>query len=377
LRPDLIGTLHLKIIFIHPRPIEEGLSGSKLRASKMLETFRSMGYTVRSVTGTREEREKLYKTIKEDLEQGENFDYLYVESLSRPSNSRIDERYAIKRMVRENLDLEFIAFCEAKGLKIGYFLRDIYWDFKDHFTDEPLIKGLYLRLALRKFGKEELKFLRNHKVNVFCPTPLFADYLKTKWKVDANPLPPGSVIVNSSERKLNSERLEVFYVGGVSGLYNPKVFLDGFVRSENAHLTLCTRDSEKPKVQEYQKEGSVTLVSGSGKELQNFYKKAQVAVHPIPPFSYAQLAHGVKFSEYIANGLPIIAFKGTHMAEFIKEHQIGWTIDYDSDAVPKLIEYILQNPEQYYEYQQNVIRTQQNFTWEKVVERLEKKLLEK
>jgi glycosyltransferase involved in cell wall biosynthesis len=85
----------------------------------------------------------------------------------------------------------------------------------------------------------------------------------------------------------------------------------------------------------------------------------------------------VKFSEYIANGLPIIAFEGTHMAQFIEEHQIGWTIPYESEAVPKLIDKILQKPDQYREYQENVIRVQENFTWEKVVEKLEQKLLTK
>jgi glycosyltransferase involved in cell wall biosynthesis len=343
----------------------------------MLETFKAMGYTVRSITGTRAERKRLYADVKNDIENGEQFDYVYVESLSRPSNSRIDEKFAIKRMVRENLDFDFIEYCVNKGLKTGYFIRDLYWDFKDHFTDEPLIKGLYLRLALKKFGKKELKFLRTRNIQVFCPTPLFADHLKSNWNVNAQPLPPGSDIVNSEKRSLDSAPLEVFYVGGVAGLYNPKVFLDGIIQSENVHLTLCTRESEKAKVLEYQNEGKVSLVSGSGKELQKFYKKAHVAVHPIPPFSYARLAHGVKFSEYIANGLPIIAFEGTHMAQFIEEHQIGWTIPYESTAVPELIDKILLNPEQYREYQENVIRVQENFTWEKVVERLEKKLLKK
>lgn len=343
----------------------------------MLQTFRSLGYAVRSVTGTREERETLYKTIKRDLEQGEVFDYIYVESLSRPSNSRIDERFAVKRMVRENLDFDFISFCERKGLRIGYFIRDLYWDFRDHFADEPLIKGLYLRMALKKYGKEELNFLRNHKIQVFCPTPLFADYLKSKWKLEAYPLPPGSDVVNSEKRTLRTAHLEVFYVGGVTGLYNPEVFLEGFNQSEKAHLTLCTRDSEKAKVQEYQSEGRVELVSGSGKELQKFYRKAHVAVHPIPPFSYARLAHGVKFSEYIANGLPIIAFKGTHMAQFIEEHQIGWTIPYQSDAVSGLISQITEHPDEYKKIQKNVLRIQSELSWEKVVEKLEKKLLKK
>jgi len=343
----------------------------------MLDTFRALGYVVRPITGTREERKALYDLAKKDLEKGEEFDYVYVESLSRPSNSRIDERYALKRLVRENLDFDFISFCERKNLRIGYFLRDLYWDFKDHFADEPLIKGLYLRLALKKYGKEELKFLRSRNIQVFCPTPLFADYLKSKWKVDAYPLPPGSDVVNSEKRTLETDSLEVFYVGGVSGLYNPKVFLDGFIQSESAHLTLCTRDSEKAKVSEYQKEGKVTLVSGSGKELQKFYRKAHIAVHPIPPFSYARLAHGVKFSEYIANGLPIIAFKGTHMAQFIEENQIGWTIPYQPSAVPKLISQIIENQPEYEKLQKNVLSMQVDLRWEKVVEKLEKKLLNK
>jgi len=343
----------------------------------MLETFEKMGYTVRAVTGNREERESLYERLKKDLENGEEFDYVYVESLSRPSNSRIDERYALKRLVRENLDFDFISFCERRGLHIGYFIRDIYWDFKDHFADEPLIKGLYLRLALKKYGREELNFLRSHKIQVLCPTPLFADYLRSKWKVDAYPLPPGSDVVNSTKRSLNSDTLEVFYVGGVSGLYNPTVFLEGFIESKRAHLTLCTRDSEKMKVQEYQKHPNITLVSGSGKELHKFYRKAQVAVHPIPPFSYARLAHGVKFSEYIANGLPIIAFQGTHMSQFIEEYQIGWTIPYQSGAVPKLMAQIIDQPDEYEKLQKNVLNMQAELSWEKVVEKLENKLLNK
>ena len=39
----------------------------------------------------------------------------------------------------------------------------------------------------------------------------------------------------------------------------------------------------------------------------------------------------VKLFEYMQHLCPVVATKGTEVAKFVAEHDIGWVVDYDYD----------------------------------------------
>jgi len=343
----------------------------------MLKTFNSLDYEVTVVMGDRNHRKILYQKLAKKIKDGAKFDYVYVESLSRPTNSRITKNLPFKLLVRENIDFNFLELCQSEGLKVGFYLRDLHWDFKEHMVEEGLIKRSYLKTVLRHFGKSELKFLSSSKIEVFTPSTAFSDYIYKHWNLTSTQLPPGAKIKNANLKSLSGDCLNMFYVGGLKGVYRPEVFLKGVVKSKKCSLTICARAAEHYLIDKFINKNSIKVVVGEGDELNMYFNKSDLGVYLLPPHGYAKLAHSVKLSEYIAHGLPIIAFNGTHASEFIKEHRIGWTMPYNSDEVSKLIDHINRNPKEYAEYQQNVIHIQQEFTWEKVIEKLENKLLKK
>jgi hypothetical protein len=363
----------MRIIFLHPEAERIAESGSALRPKKMREAFEKRGYEVFAIVGDRSARRKLYDKLKQCIEDGLRFDYLYVESLSRPTNTRIVEYGPLKLIKKEQLDFDVIRFCLDNGIKTGFFLRDIYWDFsKDSFFGSGL-KSFYLSRVLRFFGKRELNFLKSNDIHLFCPSQQFLYHLSSKYDLRGNVLRPGMVKMNSEKRVLESP-LRLLYVGGCMGVYDPTVFLNGITEAENVQMTFCTRAFEWKEFRENKQYNNLNVVHKSGEELRPLYSNAHIAVYSPPPKDYIRLAFGVKLMEYVANGLPIIGYKGTEAARFIEENNIGWTIDYSEDAVKKILFQISQSPEDYREKQLNVLNKQDEFTWQGVIDKLEKSM---
>ncbi len=351
------------------------ISGSALRPRMMLKSFYEKGYDVFEITGNRAKRKLEFDKLAKALQDGQKFDYLYVESLSRPTNSRISKFLGLKVLVTENLDYEIIRSCISQNIPIGFYLRDIHWDFNEHFKGFSPLKKVYLKTALTYFGRKEINFLRQEKIKVFTPSEAFTTYLKSKWNLKSIPLHPGANVLNRRQRTIDRNLPKLFYVGGVSGVYNLSVFLQGLLNASNFQCIICARPGEHSDLKIIDTKPNFEIVKASGDELTPYFNESDIALYPLQPNGYIRLAHSVKISEYIANGLPIIAFEGTHIADFIAKNNIGWVIPFKSDAVAPLIDEINANPDSYGEKQKNVLRMQKEIGWDCVVSRLDRNLL--
>lgn len=365
----------MKIIFIHPTPFDAVDSGSKLRPAKMLESFSSKGYDVSKIIGTKLEIEHSINLLRERINHGEMFDYVYVESLSMPTNLRIAKFLGQSFYKPDFAVFKFIQFCISKNIPIGYYLRDIHWDFPEIYKSESFVRRLYFKLMLRSFGRKEVHFLNQKGISLFTPSVRFGEYISEKWGVRSSPLYPGADIENTEPRKIASPLLNLFYVGGVVGMYEMDVFLKGFSDSHRTNLTVCVRKHEKYALGAYQSLNNLQIVHGSGSDLIPYYKEAHIAIYPLRPIGYVNLAFSVKISEYIGHGLPIIIFKGSEVADFVEKVDIGWVIPFDSKSVTDLLHHIHSNRNEYEEKQKNVLKIQNEFSWLKVVERLEQKII--
>lgn len=341
----------------------------------MLEAFYSRGYEVFNISGERDARQQKWELLKQLISKGERWDYLYVESLSRPSNSRIGQFAGMKLLIREKLDYKIIDYCLSENIPTGFYLRDLHWDFSHEMTHYRGVKGRYLRTMLKYFGREELRFLQQKALKVFTPSQRFSKHLTEVHGVESMPLRPGATTVSSAEIKLTGHSLKVFYVGGATGIYDLTYFLSDIEGMNNVKCDLCIRRAEKAAVHKFAQAKNINIVHTSGSGLIPYMENANIAVYPLPPKDYIQMSFSVKIAEYIANGLPIIAYEGTEVAEFIEKYGIGWVVPYSKGSMADCLKRILNGPEVYQTKQKNVLSIQKRHTWSAVVDKLEANLL--
>jgi len=362
----------MKIIYHHPAPLGGLHSGSVVRPQMMRQALINQGHELFEITGERNERQKKFLELKFRIRNGEKYDYFYSESTTLPLNLRIIQIFkGFKIYFPELLDQAILKYLQKENIKGGYFLRDIHWDFSNEINDKVnVIKGAYIHFFQSIFGRMHLQFLKKNRILLFVPSLLFGNYIRKKIGWDFHVLRPGANIFCHHSRLPAEDYIGLMYVGGVAGGYDPRLFLKAVSFGSNARLVLCTRKTEwEAGTFSFQPE-KVKIIHASGKELEPYYENSHIGVYTPPPFGYAKMAFSIKIAEYIGQGLPIICYRHTTVSDFVEEHQIGWTMDYDLDSIQKTISFIFDNPDDYKLKQKNVLKLQKEFTWESVVQKM-------
>ena len=329
----------LKCIFHIPGPFSDSpKSGSALRPLMMLKAFRHIGYQVTVISGYGSDRKKLIDKIKQEIERGVRYEFLYSESSTMPT--ALTEADHVPR--HPWLDFKFFSYCQDKGIKVGLFYRDIYWKFPVYKESVSLYKRM-ISIPLYKFD------LRNYKksLNVcYVPSMKFAHTVGIQLNYKA--LPPGSSLEESFLREkrkrlenLRDKRnLKIFYVGGVAGVYNISGLMEAVCRVHNVELTVCCKEGEwNANKQVYQKFSCdrIKVIHESGEGLKPYYMEADISSLYFKEDDYRSFAMPMKLFEYISHGVPVIATKGTVAQEFISEEKIGWAVDYNVDMLVTLL----------------------------------------
>lgn len=127
----------MKVIDIHPVEVAATHTGSSLRPVKIRETFEDLKYEVFEVSGNRGNGVARYEEISKHLTACEVREYIYFESLSRPTNVRLVRKAGVKMLRSVSLDYDFLTECAERRIPIGFYLRDI------HLAPEGYIKPAY------------------------------------------------------------------------------------------------------------------------------------------------------------------------------------------------------------------------------------------
>ena len=349
-----------RCIFHYPHPIDENAAvGSAVRPLNMLKAFRESGYIVEEVTGYGKERKKKINEIKVKIQNGVKYDFVYSESLSMPT--LLSEKNHFPKY--PFLDFGFLKFCRKQGTKVGLFYRDIYWKFP--LYKESVSKWIpYITVPLFKYD------LRKYEQVVdvlYVPSKPFMKYYphEMNWK----PLPSGGQyrIKRNEKMFLDSGKLSMFYVGGLVGLYDVTELIKGVRALDNVELMICCPENmwEANKVRfGHLMTENIHIVHGSGLELEKFYDKAHVTCLYLPNSEYRDMAMPVKLFEYIGYGKPVIANSGTAVADYIKENDIGWVIDYDHEQLVELLRRLAENHEEVRQKTVNIQHAAEHNTWE-------------
>lgn len=325
-----------KMIYHIPLPFsEKASSGSQLRPKKMFAAFKNIGYEIDLVSGYFKERKSKIKAIKKKIKEGEKYAFIYSESSTMPTE--LTEKHHLPTSI--NLDFSFFKFCKKQGIKTGLFYRDVYWLFPPYRKTLPFYKYCVSTFFYKRDIRNYIKYLDT----LFVPCDKMIIPKISKLRVlNIVELPPGLSLQKHTESPgFKENKINIAYIGGISGHYNLDIMLSVLRKIDNLVLHLCCREFEYVKVKD-QMQGLVAakkirIYHLSGDQISQIYQKADLALLFLEPDEYRQFMMPIKLFEYISFEKPILASAGTAASDFIKAQDIGWVLPYSEEAVLNFI----------------------------------------
>ncbi len=347
----------MNIIFHIPNYIDPNLpSGSQIRPMKMLQSFKDLGFNVDVVMGYVVDRKKQIIDIKQKIKNGIKYEFLYSESSTMPT--ALTEKHHLP--VAPFLDFNFFKFCRSNNIKVSLFYRDIHWRFSHSKSNSSFLK----RFIALLFYRFDLFMYKNTIDVLYLPSLKMYDYIPLNFKKEIYSLPPGIISRQQISDKQDS-KLRFIYVGGIGELYDVKLFLKVIRQFRNIEFKLCIRSIDWGKVKleydEYMHKDYIYHTSGSG--LDELYRASDIAVLFLKPSVYWSFVMPVKLFDYISYKKPIIAVKGTCVADFVEKNNIGWVINYSENELENLIQFLNENPIEIVNKRNNIQGIIKSNTW--------------
>lgn len=365
-------------IFHVPNYIDKRVvSGSQVRPLKMLQAFRNIGYEVDYVMGYGKERKSQIECIKENISKGRKYEFLYSESSTMPT--LLTEKNHLPRY--PFLDFGFMEYCKSHGIKIGLFYRDIHWKFKKYKEDV----AWYKRLVSVPMYKYDLKKYRKLVDVLYLPSEKMKEEIRELSNLNIEILPPGAVenrdIIEGREKyfseKKNNNLLKIFYVGGISGIYDLTGIFRAVKLNSNVYITVCCRldewEIEKERYAPVLSE-RVKIVHDSGDNLKQYYMDSDICACYFPLSKYMQFAVPIKLFEYTGYVTPVIATKGSEAGRFLEKWNSGFVINYGEKEINNLIEQLQIKSDILYDKHYAAIKCLEMNTWEQRAMQVEKDL---
>lgn len=345
------------MIFHVPYPLNpSATSASGIRPVRMRKAFESLGYRVSEVSGPAAQRRRQIAALRKEIREGATFDLLYSEASTMPT--AITETHHLP--THPFLDLAFLRFARRRGIPVGVFYRDIYWQFEEYSRSVNPVVALGTRFLYRS----DLRAYRSAVDRIFLPSMKMAEYLPSENAAQSTALPPGAEIVDGTPP---AGDLTVLFVGGLGAYYRMQEAVLGVELSEGAKLTVCTRaDQWQASAEDYEAVlgNATTVVHRSGAELEELYANSHIGSLFMEPIEYREFAAPMKLYEYLGHGKPVIATEGTLAGEFVRENGIGWVLPYRAEALTELLNRLQRHPDELAAVSARVREVRLDHTWE-------------
>ena len=318
-------------------------SGSHIRPFKMLDAFRKIGYEVDVVMGYGKERKRAMHNIKKAIYEEEKvYDFCYSESSTMPT--LLTESHHLPTYPR--LDFSFMKFLKNKGIPIGLFYRDCYWLFEESRKDlskfKKIVSETFYRYDLTKYPK---------LIDIlYLPTTLMVNYLPMEFPGGISELPPGTDPIKTEDLHLpnnHEDEIRLFYVGGLTDVYNMEMVFKVVNQLDFLKLTVCTRqdewEKEKPFYEKYLND-RIQIIHKSGDEFKEDIEHSHISLIYFIPGEYRKFAMPVKLFEYMSYKKPILSVDKTAVGEFVTGNKIGWQIPYDEEELKSFFYQVKNDP---------------------------------
>lgn len=363
-----------RCIFHYPNPLDYTVGvGSAARPCKILESFKKNGYIVDEITGYGKERKKKINGIKKNMEQGLKYDFLYSECLTYPTLLSEKNHFPLYPF----LDFAFFKHCKKRGIPIGLFYRDAHWLFDFYRNTIPW----YKRVITIPLYYWDLHNYKKYVSILYVPSKEFGEVVPCNIK--KNVLPPGcdihlDVIQYKMENVRKENTLNIFYVGGIEGVYDPLIFMKALQKCPNVFLTVCV-----PKEQWEQNEWrfhqyvnrNIRIVHEKGDGLAKYYKWADISVFCTEFNEYVMLASPIKCKETIGFGTPMIVSDFLLIAEEIVGKEYGWAVDNDVSSIKELLDFLIENPDEINTKTKMAIKAAKMNTWDRRTHQISTELI--
>lgn len=368
--------MNKKCIFHVPYRLDlVGNAAPMIRPRKIISALKNIGYEVYVIEGYAAERKKKIKRVKKEIRNGVKYQFLYTESSTMPTLLTDPHHMPVHPFV----DFSFFSFAKRHGIKIGLFYRDIYWKFNNYKKVLPVWKSFF---AIKCY-KYDIRKYRKLLSKMYLPDRRVYEYLKSDSLEEIlDILPPGcdSAIWKGSKdgnKKIQKDILNIFYVGGLGEQYQLIELAAAVSEVENCRLTLCCRkdewEKEKNNYGKYLR-GNIDIVHRSGKELEDFYFRADICSLMFKPDIYREMAIPYKSFEYLAHGKPVFASQGTAIGDFVGKNDIGWVLDYGRNQIKKQLQELIDFPELIDEKRKSCLKVREQNTWEVRAKKIEEDL---
>lgn len=364
-----------RCIFHIPNYIDKtSKSGSSVRPQMMIKAFEEIGYHVDYVMGYGKERKSQIEKIKQNIRNGVKYEFLYAENSTTPT--LLTEKNHIPKY--PFLDFGFFKFCKKYGIKIGLFYRDVYWKF-------PLYKqgvSFGKRMVTLPMFYYDLKKYKRYVDILYLPSKRMKKYVDIP--IICKELPPGCATRTLNEEghckeKVNQE-LNIFYVGGISGLYNLTKLFKVVKELPFVKLVVCCRENEwkehKAGYSRYLND-RVEIIHKSGEELEKYYAETDICSLFFESEEYRSFAMPIKLFEYLGHKKPVIATENTAAGEFVRENAVGWEVPYSEEDLRNLLKEINDNKQTLEKMENNICNTLEKNTWKARAYQVEKDLSSK
>ena len=336
-----------KILMHTPYPFPQELtSGSRVRPYQMYRAFLELGYEVELIAGNVPARKK---QILDLIHHGNIDDIAFC--YSEPSTIPVHPVW----------DHLLYCFLAKTKLPTGIFYRDAYWKLASWYS----YKALKTRYPWLRYRLDLFVFCRTATV-IFFPSQTMADLFSlAPPKV---PLPPGGQIMAREYYLRPVYEIETLvYVGGISQRYGLEILLqalDLVNRKVALNLELVCRQDEfmrqGPTFAKYDGAEWLHVYHLTGKDLDQVYRRSNIAVIPLLKNMYNDLAMPVKLFEHLSYGLPIVATSCTEMANFISRNKVGLIAEDNAFSLADRILQLVEDKALYDQLRRNVRQTLEN-----------------
>ena len=312
----------------------KAVSGSGIRPVKMYDAFLEAGYDVFDLTGTAKERKKKFAQLKQEIENGEHFDFLYSENATIPPILGDPNHFP-----HPFLERRIFAYLRGKSIPQSVFYRDIYWKFPQYVETV----GKPIAAVMRRFYEQELRMYRKYMDIVYLPSVEMGAAMPILRNLPFRALPPGALLFESV---VSTSPIKLLYIGGVGQYYKMHEFVKALASFPQAQLTICTPANAWEKVKhEYALPSNVYVVHKSGDELTKLYAEANIAAIVVEPGEYRDFAVPIKLFEYVGRGKPILATKGTLAGTYVEENGWGWSIPNRCEDIQAQLQKLSDSPQ--------------------------------